>query len=348
LQFLPGKFNLPVLHATGLEPATSLAEADLPDYSKAQNTPEQQVTSMEHTRSVKASLPGEDEAGNEQRGWKVTFLDSFAVLAENMRFLLLATLVVGAAAMGTALWLPKVYTSVAFLGPMDEQYAKAAEVVIQSAPVLDSVIGKFPQYRSGYPLEERRDHLAARLSWKIVKGSPPKSAIYTLKFDDTDPHRAQGMLSTILDVWLETIGPRPDNSARLTKSLAASEAQADDLGHVIAELKKRPDAMFADARNNYFPPNIVDMIKMRTETAAKIVELEAALRPGTRDLIFSPPVLPEQPSSPNKKLIVAISMAATLFGLIGFFLLNWSLKLAAEKPVYAPIISRIRGAFRWK
>jgi hypothetical protein len=60
------------------------------------------------------------------------------------------------------------------------------------------------------------------------------------------------------------------------------------LALVIAELKKRPDAMFADARNGYFPPNVVDMIKMRTEIAAKIVELTMELRAGSRDMIFGP------------------------------------------------------------
>jgi hypothetical protein len=106
--------------------------------------------------------------------------------------------------------------------------------------------------------------------------------------DDTDPRRAQALLNAIVDGWLESIRPRPNRTARLQKLLEASEAQADDLSLVVAELKKRPDAMFADARNGYFPPNIVDMIKMRTEIATRIVDLTMELRAGSRDMIFWP------------------------------------------------------------
>jgi hypothetical protein len=169
-----------------------------------------------------------------------------------------------------------------------------------------------------------------------------------LQFDDTDPHRAQALLGAIIDRWLEAEQPRPDTSFRLEKTLEASEAQSADLAQVIAELKKRPDAMFADARNGYFPPNIVDMIKMRTETAARIVELTMALRAGSRDLICAPASLPEQPSGPHKILIAVASMAVTFVGLIAFYLLRWRLMILASRPLYAPALARIRRAVpRW-
>jgi hypothetical protein len=220
-------------------------------------------------------------------------------------------------------------------------------VVIQSPLVLDPVIEKFPQYRDGYSFEDRREYLNSKLYWKIVKGSPPKSAIYTLNLEDGDPRRAQSMLGAILDRWLETLAPRPDSSARIGKTLEASEIQANDLSQVITELKKRPDALVADIRSGYYPPNIVDMIKMRTETSARIVELTQQLRAGSRDLIFRPATLPEQPSGPNRKIIVAIAMAVSFFGLIAFFLLDWRVQIAAGKPIYAPMFARMRRAMPW-
>jgi hypothetical protein len=326
------------------------------------------ITSLKPADSSNGDLPEENEAANERGNWSVVCLDGLAVLAEHAKAIVIVTLLAGVLAYGVASLLPRIYTSVAYVGPLEDSSAKGpdvaakgadlvgkgaemvmrgADVVVLSAPVLDAVLAKFPQYRSGDSLEERRDHLSSRLVWKIVKGSPQKSALYTVKLDDTDPRRAQSMLSAILDTWLETIGPRPDTSARLAKTLEASEAQAADLSQVITELKKRPEAMFADARNNYFPPNIVDMIKLRTDTAARIVDLMLALRAGSRDLIFSPPTLPEQPSGPDKRAIVSTSMAFALFGVIAFFLLSWRLSLAARKPAYAPMFDRIRRARPW-
>jgi hypothetical protein len=300
---------------------------------------------MEQISPSKGCLPGEPL--NELDDWQGMFLNGLAVLAGRLRLIVGATLLAGAAAYGVAtLLLPEVYTSVVYLGPLDEPNAKAAEAVIHSSPILDPIVAKFPQYQSGLGLEEKRARINSSLRWQIVYGSPPKSAIYTLSLDDTDPHRAQALLNAVVDGWLESIRPRPDKTAKLEKILAASEAQAADLAEVIVELKKRPDSMFADSRNGYFPPNIVDMIKMRTEIVTRIVDLTAELRAGSRDLIFGPPTLPEAPSPRKLRLAVAAMLAAS-GGLIVFFLLHWRLSIAARQPVYAPAIDQILRAIPW-
>lgn len=330
-----------------MQPRASTKEAILPNDCKALSMSDHQITSMRQADSSRADLPGESDAADRRSDWGAVCLDGLAVLAEHAKFIVIATLVAGALAYGISLLLPKVYTSVAYVGPLEDANAKAAEVVIQSPLVLDPVIEKFSQYRVGYSLEDRREYLNSKLYWSIVKGAPPKSAIYTLKLDDRDAHRAQSMLSDIVDRWLETLAPRPDNSARLGKTLEASETQANDLSQVIAELKQRPDALVADIRSGYYPPNIVDMIKMRTDTAARIVDLTQRLRAGSRDLIFRSPSLPEQPSGPKMKIIVAIAMAVAFFGLIAFFLLDWRVQIAAGKPIYAPKFARMRRAMSW-
>jgi hypothetical protein len=330
-----------------MHPRASSGEANLPNDSKAMNMSDHQIMSMRQADSSKADLGGESATANERSNWGVVCLDAFAVVVEHWKFIVVATLLAGALALGIAALLPKVYSSVAYLGPLEDASARTAEVLVASPPVLDPVIEKFSQYRAGYSLEDRREYLISKLDWKIVKGGQPKSALYTLKLDDRDPRLAQSVLSAILDSWLESLAPRPDNGARLEKTLEASETQANDLSQVISELKKRPDALVADIRSGYYPPNIVDMIKMRTETAARIVDLTQALRAGSRDLIFRTPSLPEQPSGPNIKLIVATGMAVTFFGLIAFFLLDWCVHVAAGKPTYAPMFARMRRAMPW-
>jgi hypothetical protein len=89
------------------------------------------------------------------------------------------------------------------------------------------------------------------------------------------------------------------------------------------------------------------MIKMRTEIAARIVELTMELRAGSRDMIFGSPTLPEQPSNSSKKSIVLISMLAAFGGLIAFFLLHWYLTIVARQPLYAPAIAQLRRAIHW-
>lgn len=288
-----------------------------------------------------------DNEMQERAGWRRSCLEAIAILFEHYKLILIATALVGAAAVAVQHLIPKVYMSVAYLGPFDEQPARAAQVIIHSDPVLSSALEKFPGYQPGLPIEERRARLLKNLNWKLVSGSTPKSATYTLALFDSDPGRAQRMLTAIIDGWLTAAGPRPDLTERLTKALQANEAQAADLSQIISELKKRPEAMFPDSRSNYFPPNIADIIKMRTETAARIFDLTAALRAGSRDWVFSEPTLPEQPSGPGKVTVALVSMGIALVGLIAALLLDWRLKLASKTPAYAPIFARIRRAIPW-
>jgi hypothetical protein len=310
---------------------------------KAQDMSEKRIVPVELAPKVELHGGDEVDSGN----WTVLSLEALAFLAERWKFILITTLIAGVLAYGVTLLLPKVYTSVAFLGPIEEAYAKSSDVLIQSAPVLDPVIGSFPQYRPGYGLEDRREYLNSRLTWKMVRGSSPKLAMYTLSLEDGDPHLAQSMLSAILDRWLEALAPRPDNSDRLVKTLEASETQANDLSQVISELKKRPDAMIPDVKTGIFPPNIGDMIKLRTETAARIVELTQQLRAGTRDLIFRAPDLPGQPSGPRRTIIVPTAMAVALFGSIAFFLIYWGLSLIAGRPAYTRVLARLHRVIPW-
>jgi hypothetical protein len=302
------------------------------DYPKQSK---EQIASAEYTASFEAV------------DWPGRILDCAAYLVERLRLIVIVTLLAGVAVFILTYGSPRSYTSLAYVGMMDEPTAKAADVLMHSAPVLDTVIAKFPEYRSEYNLEQKRNYLSSRLQFMIVKGSEPRAGIYTAKFVDADPVMAQKLLNAILDGWLETKRPRPDNAARLEKSLEASEAQAADLSQVIAELKKRPDSMFADGRNGYFPPNIVDLIKMRTETAAKVVELTMALRAGSRDFILGPPNLPEQPNGTNRILLIAAAMAITLVVLVTILLLRWGLGVIAGKPSYAPVFARMRRAMPW-
>jgi hypothetical protein len=153
---------------------------------KAAACSKERKTSMKQIQPSKPDLLSEtlNEPGT---GGMFLFLDCMAALVARWKLIVVVTLLVGFAAGGVAYWLPKIYTSVAYLGPLEESVAKGDDAVIHSAPVLDPAIAKFPQYRPGYGLEAKRAELAASLHWQIVKGSPLKSAIYTLSLDDTDP-----------------------------------------------------------------------------------------------------------------------------------------------------------------
>ncbi|MFB9265944.1 hypothetical protein ACFFWD_22770 [Bradyrhizobium erythrophlei] len=249
--------------------------------------------------------------------------DFGAVLLRRWKSIVAVAVIASLAGAAIALLMPRTFTSIAYLGPLDEANGKSTGAIMRSPPIVDPVLAKFRDFRAGHSLDERRADLAASLNWQLLRGSPLTSGLYTLELQDTDAKRAQAILNEVLDRWLEASKPRPDTAVRLQKMLEASEAQSADLSQAIDELKKRPDAMFADSRGGYLPPNIVDMIKLRTETAARILELTAGLRAGSRDLIFSPPSLPDQPDGRGTTRFALGSMLAAVGALVLRYLCLW-------------------------
>src|SRR4051794_4873366 len=143
---------------------------------------------------------GGDELAPDSGNATVLFLDALAFLAERWKFILTTTLIAGVLAFGVTLLIPKVYTSVAYLGPMDEAYAKSNEALIQSAPVLDTAIGNLPQYRPGYTLEERRGNLGSpRASGD--RGGTAESTQETLSLRRRRGHPGQKRVATPRGRW---------------------------------------------------------------------------------------------------------------------------------------------------
>src|SRR4051812_37995956 len=121
-----------------MNPRAATDEARSRNDSKALSMSDYQIMSMRQ-----AEAASESGATHGQGNWRALCLGGLAVIVEHWKVIVVATLVAGVLAYGVCLLLPKVYTSIAYLGPLEETNAKATEVVIQSAPVLDPVIEKF-------------------------------------------------------------------------------------------------------------------------------------------------------------------------------------------------------------
>lgn len=294
--------------------------------------------------SPPAHLSEDDQFSDQQpNGWAGWF-DAMATLIEHLRLIVGGTLLVGVVALAVSFVLHKSYTSVSYVGPLEDAEAKTAESVIRSPLIMNSVLQKFPEYEPQFDPIDRRQQLNDRTRWHIAKGANPKSALYSLEVTDDRPDRAQKILKSIIDTWLDATAPRPDERANLEKLVEANETQLNDLGTVIDEMKKQPNLLKPDIQAGYVPPNISEMIKTRTDTEAKINDLKWKLKAKSRDLIFEVPDLPTKASGPRKLLIVASSTIAAFAALVAFVLLRHFLQMAAERPGYAPFFERIDQA----
>jgi hypothetical protein len=285
-------------------------------------------------------------------------LDALYELIRKLPLLLLGPLAVGGIAYFGVAAIPATYTSTVTIGPIDETIGKTSDALIHSPVVLDAVLLKFPQYPNlDLPPDRRRAYLDERVRWSTVKPidwnatrvADPKIRrnFYVMTVDDSDPKNAQELARTLVTAWLTALQPRPDTRARLEKLLSAAERQAVDLSQAIADLQKRPELLVPDHRTGYLPPDISEMIKLRTESATQIEDIKEQLAGGSPDWVLAPPTFPSLQSWPIKRAVVINAMVWAFAILVGSVLLIFFLRMASQNPIYGPKLRRLRSGLIW-
>lgn len=284
------------------------------------------------------------------------FLDLIPPILQAWKLIFLSTIAVGAIAYFISLsnvsFPPKTYSSVAYVGPLDEARAKHAESILRSEPILKSALEKVPDYPGReMPDRDRRELLAKNLQFSPAAGADAKRpSLYVLEVSDAEPARAQALVSTLIDAWLATTKPRPDAAVRLTRLLEATQTQISDLSAIIKELLKNPELIAP--RPEHSPPDVARLIELRTNSIGKAEEIKSELAGVSRDVIFSPPTKPDKSvqdaprSSPWRGVIRA--MGVTFVFLVAIIVFRHILMRSMSSPLYGARMQRIRDALPWR
>jgi hypothetical protein len=283
-------------------------------------------------------------------------LDLVPPVLRAWKLIVVATIAAGALAYFIGLFNvshpPKIFSSVAYIGPLDEEKAKYAESVLRSGPVMKIVLDKFADYPArGTPDRERRERLTKELQFFPAAGADPKRpSLYVLQLSDTDPARAQAILSVLIDAWLATTKPRPEAAARLDRLLKAMQTQISDLSNVIGELSTHPELIVP--KPGYSPPSITVLITLRAESVNKAEDIKSELAGVGTDVVFSPPTMPDKsvPDAPRLSPWRAVfkAMGVTFVALLVIILLRHIVLRNVNSPIYGPKMKRIREALPWR
>jgi hypothetical protein len=310
---------------------------------------------MKQDRSIRReSLPEEERRDDESWDYWRALIDFTLTLVRYWKLLIAGPLIAGAIAYAVASFLPKYYSSSAYLGPLDETTSRLTATVLFSPPVVQVLRQKFPQYfpPSSMTDQERDRYLKNLIKFKATvdaKLSDPKLLqYYVLEVQDTDPARAQEIATTMIETWLTTTKPPPDRLTTLERLMESNESQLADLSTAISQLLKHPELLTSDIKTGFAAVNLAEMIKLRTESVRRSEELKALIAGYSSDMFFSRPNLPDKPVEPVKREIVFRSMGITFVVLILFVLLRHMTPLVMASPVYGPKLKQIGDAMPWR
>lgn len=240
---------------------------------------------------------------------------------ENLRLLILGPLIAGLVAYGTASLLPHWYTSVAYLA-FDQAGARDASVRMLSEPLLDKVLSNSTV--PGATIEARRRYLTRNIRIVAAPGElAGQASLFRLEVSDKDPRSAQSTNSRLIEFWLDSTKPPPDRRAVLAADIERYEAQTKLASQMIDRLQKEAsNLIFPGSLQGELATPISNLVAKRDQNLEKLISLKRELNGTSRDVIFAPPNLPQEPSWPKKGIISILTTVAAGLLLFMFVILR--------------------------
>lgn len=178
-------------------------------------------------QATAASPPGDDLSV-----LGVLLLEAFAVLLVHWRLLVVAPLIAGALGYAGSYLPQKSYRSYAYVGPLDEDAAARSAALLHSPAVLGPALRGLPEgVLSTIAADRREAYIGQRLQTQPNNAANPRlRQLYVIEAIDSDPSRAQAMLTSVVKAWVVALRPPPDRTASLERLKEAYEFQAATLG----------------------------------------------------------------------------------------------------------------------
>lgn len=273
---------------------------------------------------------------------EISLLDLLLVVAENIKLLLLGPLLAGLVALGIGYALPQSYVSQAILLlPATSSTNSAQAAAMMTSPlVLDPIIAVDPELNAK-PIETARIALAGKL-----KAAVAKDGLLRLDATATQPQAAQALANAVIDNWLKSTVPGPQDRADLEKRLSYAS-------NALASVTTLLNTLSVDGAVSLGKPltrgeagtSLVGLGELQTRYLNDVLGIPRSLRGLSRDVVKQPPTLPTAPVSNKKALIAVMSTLGAGFALLLFVFMRQAWRNASQDPETAPKMARLRAAF---
>ena len=250
-------------------------------------------------------------------------LDLLAVVAENLKLLVFGPLLAGLVAFGVTFLMPQTYTSEAILAlpavaastlatPTATPAAQAAAMMV-SPLVLDPVVQAL-SLSGGQSIQSARKKLQNQ-----IKASVGKDGLLRLEASAETPPQAQALANAILDVWLKSTVPGPDDRAELETRLARAKFSLENVDRMLKRLTSEGVSdLNKPLTRGEAGASIVAVSELETRYLNEVLSLPRLLKGYSRDVVKQAPTLPTEAAANKKVLVSALAVL-----LSGVFLLIW-------------------------
>lgn len=270
---------------------------------------------------------------------EVGLLDLLVTLAENVKLLIIGSLLVGLCALGISFMLPQTYQSVAVL-----QAEQATASLMVTAAVLDPVIGTLGLAKDD-TVEDARRKLEAQIKTAIGRNDK----LLTLTVTDRTAQQAQAIANDVLQQTYQQSRPKGTARARLETQLAEAQARFKNAQDASAGLLKRLELNSTGASSSAeVARGYAELLSATGAAQNQISALEAQLEGLSQAMLIQSPTLPLKAISPKKGLIAIGATLAAGLVLLLFVFVRQAQRNSAANPGVAVKWARIRQSLGLK
>lgn len=267
-------------------------------------------------------------------------LDVLVTLAENLKLLLIGSLVVGLCALAISFVLPPTFQSVAVL-----QAEQPTASLMLTAAVLDPVIAAM-----GLAKDDTLENARLKLREQIKTAVGRNDKLLTLTVSDRTPQQAQAIASAVIKQTYQESRPKGSARARLETQLAEAQARLKNAQDASVGVLKRLESNGAGGANSgtELARGYAELLNATGTAQSQISLLEIQLEGVSEAQLVQSPTLPQNASQPKKGLIAIGATLATGLALLLFIFMRQAFRNTPPNQTSTAKLMRIRKALGLK
>lgn len=264
---------------------------------------------------------------------EVGLLDVLVTLAENVKLLVIGSLLVGVCALGVSFMLPQTFQSVAVL-----QAEQPTASLMVTAAVLDPVIVSLGLAQDG-TVEEARSKLRELI--KTAVGRNDK--MLTLTVSARTAQQSQAIATAVLQQTFQESRPKGTMRMRLETQLTEAKSRLDNAQDASKGVLKRLESSGAGVNGGVeLARGYAELLNAAGAAQNQISALEALLEGVSSAQMVQAPTLPQKASQPKKGAIAIGATLAAGLALLLFIFTRQVLRNTTVNETSAAKLLRIR------
>lgn len=261
------------------------------------------------------------------------FWDLLLTLAENLKLLIMGSLLAGLCALGISFMLPQTYQSVAVL-----QAEQPTASVMVTAAVLDPVIAAL-----GLAGEDTVDEARRKLQEQIKTIVGRNDKLLTLTVSGRTAQQAQAIANAVLRQTYRESRPKGSARARLETQLAEAQTRLKNGQNASAGVLKRLESNGSGVNGGAeMARGYAELLNATGVAQNQISALETQLEGLSEAQLIQAPTLPQKAGPSRKGLIAMGATLATGVLLLFFIYIRQIVRNTASNEVISAKLARIR------